>query len=130
VEHEPTRPSLAVAPTRHEPRMLEIAAARGTTPDRLARELRGDLDTIVLKALKKSSAERYPTVEAMAEDLRRYLSDEPISARPDSLGYRLRKSLRRHRLGAAAAGLAAAGLLAGATIAFSQARVATAELGP
>jgi serine/threonine-protein kinase len=127
VEREPTRPSLAVAPTRREPQMLEIAAARGTTPDRLARELRGDLDTIVLKALKKSAAERYPTVEAMAEDLRRYLLDQPISARPDSLGYRLRKSLRRHRLGVAAGGLAAAGLLVGAIIAFSQARVARVE---
>jgi eukaryotic-like serine/threonine-protein kinase len=60
-----------------------------------------DLDTIVAKALKKIAAERYPSVAAFGDDLRRYLRHEPISARPDAVSYRLRKYARRHRLGVA-----------------------------
>ena len=62
--------------------------ARATTAHNLARALRGDLDNIVAKALKKKAAERYPTVAALAEDLRRYLNHEPITARADSVAYR------------------------------------------
>ena len=57
----------------------------GTTPSKLRRTLRGDLDTIVAKALKKNAQERYGSVTALAEDLRRALRHEPISARPDTL---------------------------------------------
>jgi tetratricopeptide (TPR) repeat protein len=101
-----------------------VAGDRSSTPERLARELRGDLDNIVLKALKKAPGERYPTVDAFAEDLRRHLADRPVSARPDSFPYRTRKLLRRHRLGFAAIALAATGLLSGAMVALDQARVA------
>src|SRR3982074_3975573 len=75
---------------------------------KLRRTLRGDLDTIVAKALKKNPAERYPSVTAFADDLRRYLGHETISARPDTLAYRARKFLRRHRVpvGAVALGIA------------------------
>ncbi len=59
--------------------------ARATAAHKLARTLRGDLDNIVAKALKKQAAERYPTVAALADDLRRYLDHEPVSARADSL---------------------------------------------
>ena len=64
------------------------ARACSTTPARLRRLLRGDLDTIVAKALKKNADERYPSVTALADDLRRYLRHEPISARPASISYR------------------------------------------
>ena len=73
---------------------------------RLRRELRGDLEIIVARALKKRPAERYESVTAMAEDLRRYLAEEPILARCDSLIYRTRKFARRHARSLAAASLA------------------------
>ncbi len=82
----------------------------------LRRELRGDLEIIVAKALKKNPRERYASVAALAEDLRRYLAEEPILARPDSLAYRIRKLARRRARSLAAAvltlfSLAAAGAL-------------------
>jgi serine/threonine-protein kinase len=74
-----------------------IAERRGATPDKLRRELRGDLDTIVGKALKKDPQERYASVTGFAGDLQRYLKQEPISARPDTLAYHTAKFLRRNR---------------------------------
>ncbi len=74
-----------------------IAERRATTADKLRRELRGDLDTIVGKALKKSPQERYASVTEFANDLQRYLKHEPISARPDTLAYRTAKFVRRNR---------------------------------
>jgi hypothetical protein len=66
--------------------------------EKLAARLRGDLDTIVLRAMHKDPTRRYETVERFADDIRRYLSDEPITARPDDFVYRSRKFLRRNRL--------------------------------
>jgi serine/threonine-protein kinase len=80
----------------------DAAAARASTPLRLAREVRGDLENIVAKAIKKEPAARYPTVAAFADDLRRYLDDEPVSARRDSVAYRFGKFVRRNRLVVAA----------------------------
>jgi serine/threonine protein kinase len=74
-----------------------IAERRDTTADKLRRELRGDLDTIVGKALKKCPQERYASVTEFANDLQRYLKHEPISARPDTLAYRTAKFVRRNR---------------------------------
>ena len=71
-------------------------------PDGAARgrdTLRGDLDNIAAKALKKAPAERYASVAAFAEDLRRWLADEPVSARADTWRYRAGKFVRRHRVG-------------------------------
>ena len=87
--------------------------ARATAAPRLARALRGDLDNIVAKALKKQAAERYPTVAALAEDLRRYLDHQPVSARADSLAYRTSKFVRRYRLAVGAASATLLALLAG-----------------
>jgi eukaryotic-like serine/threonine-protein kinase len=91
------------------------AGKRFTTPDKLHRELAGDLDTILAKALKKKPAERYASVAAFGDDLRRYLGNEPISARPDAVSYRLRKYARRHRVGVAVAA-ASVVLLAGFSV--------------
>jgi serine/threonine protein kinase/tetratricopeptide (TPR) repeat protein len=74
-----------------------IAERRGATPDKLRRELRGDLDTIVGKALKKDPQERYDSVTGFADDLQRYLKHEPISARPDTFAYGTAKFVRRNR---------------------------------
>ena len=72
------------------------ATHRATTPEKLHRLLRGDLDTIVAKALKKGPAERYASVTALADDLHRYLKHEPISARPDTITYRVATFVRRN----------------------------------
>jgi serine/threonine-protein kinase len=83
---------------------------------RLSRELRGDLDNIVTKALKKGVDERYRTVQELWEDLQRWLNHEPVSARGDSVGYRARKFVRRHRLAVTAAALAIAALTLAAIV--------------
>src|SRR6266436_500051 len=80
----------------------EAAEARGTSQLKLARRLRGDLDAIVLKALAKEKQERYGSAAALAEDLQRYLSGEPVEARPDRPAYRLGKFVLRHRVGVVA----------------------------
>ena len=94
---------------------------------RIARELAGDLDNILLRALAKLPDDRYVSVEALAQDLRRYLGGEPVSARSQSLGYRARKFLRRNSLPIFGIGLA--GLLLVSALAFTvwQARRALVE---
>lgn len=94
---------------------------------RLRRALRGDLDTIVLKALKKAPAERYATVDALAQDLAHWLDGLPVQARPDSRWYRLRKFVARHRLAVASGAAIALSLLVGAGLALWQAQTARAE---
>ncbi|HUQ80950.1 MAG TPA: serine/threonine-protein kinase [Gemmatimonadaceae bacterium] len=89
------------------------ALARGETPERLARRLRGDLDVIIAKALHKDPARRYSSAASLREDLRRFRTGRPVLARPDSAAYRLRKFVRRNRVGVIAAG-AALTLLVGA----------------
>ena len=97
VDTEPRRMSDVVVARSDLPLMREHHAERlGTTPPRLRRLLQGDLDVIVAKALKKTAPERYSSVSALADDLRRYLNNEPISARPDTLRYRTTKFVRRH----------------------------------
>ncbi len=89
--------------------------------------LRGDLDTILLKALKKDPAERYPTLDAFAEDIERYLAGRPVLAQPDSALYRFRKFVGRNRLMVTAASLVLLAVLSGAGLALWQAGVAVAE---
>jgi serine/threonine-protein kinase len=89
------------------------AAVRGTARERLRRRLAGDLDTIVLEALRKEPARRYPSVEALLDDLERHRTGLPVRARPDSVTYRARKFLGRHRLGAAVAAVVFLSLAAG-----------------
>jgi tetratricopeptide (TPR) repeat protein len=88
----------------------------------LARALRGDLDTILAKAMKKAPGERYLSVEALAADIERHLAGEPVLARPDSWAYRSAKWLRRHRVGVAAGLLVAVAVAAGTAGTLSQAR--------
>jgi eukaryotic-like serine/threonine-protein kinase len=91
------------------------------------RALRGDLDTIVARAMKPEPMERYATVAALAEDLQRHLDGQPVAARPDRLAYRLHKFVARHRLGVAATAVALLAVLGGAGLATWQAQVARAE---
>jgi len=116
VEEPAPRPSEVVMrrPLADGVTVESLAAARATTPARLRQQLAGDLDTIVAKALKKDPAERYDSVAALGDDLRRFLRHEPISARPDTLAYRAAKFVGRHGRGVALAA-AALVLLAGST---------------
>ncbi|HEV2547179.1 MAG TPA: protein kinase [Stellaceae bacterium] len=75
----------------------EAAARRATTQEGLARQLRGDLDAVVIKTLAKEPAERYPSAADVAKDLRRYLEGRPITALPARFPYRLRKFVRRNK---------------------------------
>ncbi|HEY8507596.1 MAG TPA: serine/threonine-protein kinase [Steroidobacteraceae bacterium] len=86
--------------------------------------LRGDLDTIVLKALKKAPAERYATVNALVDDLQRHLEGRPVLARPDHFWYRARKFVGRNRLAVGTSAAVLIALLAGAGVAYWQARMA------
>jgi serine/threonine-protein kinase len=108
VEREPQRLSVAAQHTT-----AAVATLHAATPGELATGLRGDLENIVGKALRKRPAERYATVDALADDLRRYQRQEPVSARPDTLRYRAGKFVRRNRTAVALATLAAITLVAG-----------------
>lgn len=105
----------------------ERALARATTPPKLAAALRGDLDTIVLRALKAAPAERYATADALREDIDRYLHGRPVFARPDNAWYRARKFARRNRGPVAAAAAVVLALIIGAVAALWQARIARTE---
>jgi serine/threonine-protein kinase len=100
------------------------ASARASTPLQLTRALRGDLDAIVLKALKKLPSERYISADAFARDIARYLDGEAVSAQRDSTWYRMRKFIDRHRLAVLGSGVAAGGLCAALVFALWQAHEA------
>ena len=105
---EPPRPSAAAEPS-------------------LAGALRGDLDNIIARALRKVPAERYATVAAFADDLRAWRDGRPVSAVPASMAYLARRFVRRNRLAVATAAAVAAAVLGGGTVAVWQARIARAE---
>jgi serine/threonine protein kinase/formylglycine-generating enzyme required for sulfatase activity/dienelactone hydrolase len=108
-EEEPPRPSTRL--TQSKESLTSLAAQRRTEPARLTKEVRGELDWIVMKCLEKDRSRRYETANGLARDLERHLADEPVEACPPSVGYRLRKFVRRQRtavfLAACLAGLAA-----------------------
>ena len=139
-ETEPTRPSQAVTErgrdTGSRTRPMTDAAdaavqsAQGVISRHAVRNpqpLRGDLDNIVLKALRKEPERRYESVEQFAEDIRRHLEELPVSARPDTFAYRASKFVRRNRVGVVAASLIFLALIAGILGTGYQARVARRE---
>jgi serine/threonine protein kinase/WD40 repeat protein len=97
------------------PLRKNLAGQRATDPLTLFREVRGDLDWIVMKAMERDRSRRYETVNALAMDLERYLGAEPVLARSPSLAYRLSKFIRRNRAGVIAAVVTLAAILAGMT---------------
>src|SRR5207237_656264 len=100
------------------------ASARGFTTRRLSRRLRGDLDTIILKALQKTPAERYATADALCEDIERYLQGEPLAAGRGAGWYLARKFIARHKASVVGAGVALAAVIATAGIALYEAHAA------
>ncbi len=109
----PARPSTLVGETRQP----AVFTARRTSARALRRRLRGDLDTIVLKALRKEPERRYASAQELLEDLARWRQRLPVRARPETLGYRVRTFVRRHPVGiGAAAGLASLLLIYAGTV--------------
>jgi eukaryotic-like serine/threonine-protein kinase len=100
-----------------------------TTDAGIARRLRGDLDTIVLKALQKDPARRYGSVEQFAQDVTRHLSALPVLARPDTVRYRTTRFVARHKMGVAASALVAISLVGGIAATAWEAHVARQQRG-
>jgi len=101
----------------------DISNKRSTTSNRLAKTLAGDIDTILLKALHKDPLRRYSSVAAFSEDLERFITGAPITAREDSLSYRLSKYISRHWIGIGASCIIIISLLAGIVSTSYQARL-------
>jgi serine/threonine protein kinase len=132
---EPERPSTAIHRTE------EITTADGVTritpesvgqtrneqPDSLRRRLRGDLDNIVLMAMRKEPERRYQSAAQLSDDIRRYMDSLPVGARKDTFSYRASKFIGRNRLGVAAAALIFLAILGGLTASIWQGRVAARE---
>ena len=104
-----------------------ISQVREGAPDRLRRRLQGDLDNIVLMALRKEPQRRYASVEQFSEDIDRHLGNLPVMARPDTARYRSAKFVARHKAGVAAAALVLLTLTAGICATFWQAHAARQE---
>jgi serine/threonine-protein kinase len=100
------------------------ATEGGRAAERRARPLRGDLDTIVLKALSREPERRYPSAAAFAADLPAYLEGRPVAARPDSALYRTRKFVGRHRLAVAASAAVAIALVGALAVSLYQTAIA------
>jgi serine/threonine protein kinase len=109
-------------PTRLTPE--SVSQSREGDPQKLQRRLRGDLDAIALKALRKEARDRYSSVDQLAEDIRRHLSGQPVLARKSTAPYLVRKFLQRHKLAVAAAALALAALTAGVASTLYEAHLA------
>src|SRR5438445_363540 len=102
-EEEPPKPSTRISTLGQA--ATTVSANRQSDPRRLSRGLRGELDWIVMKCLEKDRNRRYETASTLALDVQRYLYDEPVVAGPPSRWYRLRKLVRRNRVGVAIAGI-------------------------
>jgi serine/threonine protein kinase len=143
-DEEPTRPSDAItrveqvasagraadqppAPTTRTITPETVSKTREGRIDRLRRRLRGDVDNIILKAMQKAPQRRYGSAEQFAQDIENHLKGFPVIARPDSLGYRCSRFVRRHRIGVAVAGLVVLGAAATAAAVIQSQRAAAAS---
>jgi len=135
-EVEPEKPSIAIDKRRgitdpqgglRDLAPEDIARLRSTRPASLRRSLRGDLDNILLMALRKDPARRYASVEQFANDIRRLLKGLPVHARRDTITYRAGKFVRRHRIPVAAVALVLLSLTAGIIVSLRQARIANQQ---
>jgi tetratricopeptide (TPR) repeat protein len=110
-EEEPHKPSTRVSTLGEE--VTDIARHRRTDARALNRELQGDLDWIVMKAMEKDRTRRYETANGLAMDIKRHVANEPVLATPPSAAYRLRKFVRRNRAAVTGGGVIAAALVIG-----------------
>jgi serine/threonine protein kinase/tetratricopeptide (TPR) repeat protein len=134
-EAEPEKPSTAVRRKQLPAGSCEskgtddsaLSSVREGSPEKLNKRLTGDLDNIVLMALRKEPHRRYATVEQFAEDIRRHLDHLPVLARKDTFGYRTSKFVTRHKAGVAAGVVVAFALIAGMLVTLREARIARAN---
>ncbi|HYY43245.1 MAG TPA: protein kinase, partial [Pyrinomonadaceae bacterium] len=136
-EQEPERPSTAISRLEEVPgagnsptQMItpeSVGRTRKEQPEQLRRRLAGDLDNIVLLALRKEPPRRYASVEQFSEDIRRYLNGLPVSARKATFAYRSTKFIKRHKVGVASALLVLLALVSGLATTIWQARRARVE---
>lgn len=136
LETEPDKPSTAVhrnekaAEGWREKAPLTpelVSGLRADSPERLHRRIAGDLDNIVIKAIRKEPAARYASVDQLAEDIRRHLDGLPVLARKSTISYRCRKYVQRHKVVVTAAALVLISLLTGITFTLREARIARAN---
>ena len=116
-EQEPERPSTAIA--------RDVGNSKNQIPN--PKSLRGDLDNIVLMAMRKEPARRYSSVGQFSEDIRRHLEGLPVIARKDTVTYRASKFVNRHRIGVAAAALILLSLIGGIVVTLIEVRTARRE---
>src|SRR5436853_4865592 len=102
-DEEPPKPSTRL--TQSKDTLGDVAARRRTEPARLAKEVRGDLDWIVMKCLEKDRTRRYESASGLARDVERFLKEEAVEAGPPTASYRVRKFLRRNKAKVLAASL-------------------------
>jgi serine/threonine protein kinase/Tfp pilus assembly protein PilF len=112
-ESDPPKASTRLSALKNT--QAEIAEKRKTDPGSLLKQLRGDLDWITMKAMAKDRTYRYASASELVADIGKHLRDEPVSAGPPSVPYRLRKFVRRHRIGVIAGALVLFALIAGVT---------------
>jgi len=122
-----TRPHGSELAERLRDEAPPVPPSRAAASEAVRRELRGDLDSIVLKALRPEPGRRYATALELGEDLRRVLQGRPVEARPDTVGYRVGTFARRNRLLVATAALAVVALVSGTLVALRLASLARAE---
>src|SRR6185369_6762367 len=126
-EDEPPRPSARMS-TLNAQALSTVSQQRCIDPRSFTATLRGELDWIVMKALEKDRSRRYESASALAADIQRYLSDEPVLACPPTAMYRFQKFARKHKPALATAAAVAACLILGTTVSAWQAvRATTAE---
>ena len=122
-EEEPPKPSTRISTLGDA--LPDIARQHGTEPLKLGKQVRGDLDWIVMKALEKERARRYETANGFALDIQRFLCDEPVNACPPTAGYRFGKFARRNKTAIRIAAAIATVLIAATVVSTSQAIRAT-----
>jgi serine/threonine protein kinase/tetratricopeptide (TPR) repeat protein len=129
-EFEPEKPSTAVlrkeiaSAGSNLQASSQLSESHDVSPSKLSRRLRGDLDNIILMALRKEPQRRYASVEQFATDIRRHLDDLPVIARKDTVRYRSSKFITRHKAGVLAAASVAIILLVALVVTFREARIA------
>jgi serine/threonine protein kinase len=134
-EEQPQRPSTLIGVTIENKTdsdaadlsLEEVSKARETTQDKLRRMLRGDLDNIVLMALRKEASRRYASVSDFSVDIQNYLEGLPVAARPNTVKYRIRKFIKRNGIAVTTASLVVLALVGGLTISLWQANRANTQ---
>jgi len=126
-EAEPEKPSTAITRVEEKVTPETVSATRGGQHKQLRKQLRGDVDNIVLKALQKEPGRRYASVEQFSEDIRRHLMGLPVMARKDTTGYRAGKFILRHKPGVFAAASVALALIIGMATTTWEAHVANTQ---